>query len=1058
MHVAKRVNRYHYCSFVYHLSCRNLGGAVNEQLQAAATRGRLPCVARCLLLLTMLWSTGAFALDPAARFHDYVVDNWNIESGLPQISVLSITQDGTGYVWIGTQNGIARFDGVRFTVFDRQSSGIDTTMATVAYTDNKGEPWFGTPHGALHYTNGQFTLLRAGADNAAVQGIAEDADGSLLFATSLGVMRHTGGTLEPAMLEGEPCYSLLRQNDALWVGAIGALIRIRPHDITRYPLPAPLANARIAHVVADADSLWLGTSAGLYSFHDGKIEHAGLDPELDRLGVESLYRDHDGNLWLGTAPTLFRIRPDRSIERIGADAFVRDSWVLAIYEDRERNLWLGSQTESLFRLWNGWARRISQRDGLADPFVWSIVRDPHDRIVLGTNSNVVVLGEHGAEELVSGKQLPNPSAYDMFYDHRGRLWIGTRSGVAIYTNGKVERPPALAVLDPYQINAIAQVDDDYWIGSMGGLYRYRGDTLTRVGPAPGGTGARVRAIYARGVDDLLIGTEAGVREVRGGSMQTPAWAKPLDGLFVTYIAPIRPDLIGITTLDGGLGLLAGDRLLMLTSAQGLPSQNGWTFRIIDGHIYVAGIEGVWRLPIDALPDPAAAPTPSATAPVVHPEMVLSASGREPGSQRVRCCNGGAQARSAVDGDSLWLPTISGALRLDTRAIVSSQQRPSVVVEGLRHNGHWYATGAIPTLSTGGRDVEIDFTGLSFRDPHSLHFGYRLEGYDENWVDAGSRRAAFYTNLPPGDYRFRVRASLPDGVTSNSDISLDFSLPPRWYERLLVRLTLAGAVIGLTIALVMLRLRWYRARQHRLEQIVAERTHALSRANERLREVNQTLAQESQTDPLTGLHNRRFLLDHIQQLLKDGIGDGAALAFLLLDLDNFKRVNDDFGHAAGDSVLVQLSQLLRSVARVGDELLRWGGEEFLIVVKRVQPEQALEAAERIRSKLAAHTFHLGDGRELRVTGSIGFAIHPPGQELGAEFGWTMTLELADAALYRVKQWGRNGSAGLVAGPALASAHLSAQSLSQIDTLVDAGALRWLRPHGAPHLRLVRKKMD
>jgi diguanylate cyclase (GGDEF)-like protein len=1022
-------------------------------LQGKCAPARRPRVAvNCVLLLLGLFSTCAFALDPAARFHDYVLDNWNIESGLPQISVLSITQDGTGYIWIGTQNGIARFDGVRFVVYDRRNSGIDTTMATVAYTDRKGEPWFGTPHGVLHYTNGQFTVMRAGADNAAVQGIAEDADGSLLFATSLGVMRHSAGALAPAMLEGEPCYSLLRQEDSLWVGAGGTLIRIRPHDIARYPLPAPLANARINHIVADANSLWLGTNAGLYNFRDGKIDRAGLDPELDRLGVESLYRDHDGNLWVGTAPTLFRLRPDRSVERIGADDFVRDSWVLAIYEDRERNLWFGSQTESLFRLWNGWARRISQRDGLTDPFIWSIVRDPHGRIVLGSNSNVVALTADGAVELVSGKQLPNPSAYDLFYDKGGRLWIGTRSGLTTYTNGKVERTRALAALDPYQINAIEQSGEDYWIGTTGGLYRYRGDALERIGPAPGGTGARVRAIYVRGADNLLVGTEAGVREVRGSSMQTPAWAQPLEGLFVTYIAPIRPDLIGITTLDGGLGLLAGDHLLMLTSAQGLPSQNGWTFRIVDGHIYVAGIEGVWRLPVSALPDPALA---AGALPALHPEMVLSASGREPGSQRVRCCNGGALSRSAVEGDRIWLPTISGALRLDTRAIVSSQLKPSVVVEGLRYNGHWYADAAIPALRDGGRDVEIDFTGLSFRDPHSLRFRYRLDGYDESWVDAGSRRAAFYTNLPPGDYRFRVRASLPDGIASGDDSSLAFSLPPRWHERVVVRVALFCAIIGLAIALVMLRLRWYRARQHRLEQLVAERTQALSRANERLCEVNQTLAQESQTDPLTGLHNRRFLLDNIQQLLVDGVGEGTALAFLLLDLDNFKRVNDEFGHAAGDSVLVQLSQLLRSIARADDHLLRWGGEEFLIVLKRVQPEQALETAERIRTKLAAHTFHLGDGRDLHVTGSIGFAMHPPAAELRAHARWTLTLELADAALYRVKQWGRNGSAGLIGGPALAIMNFSAQSLLQIDTLVDAGALRWLRPAGATHLRLVRQ---
>jgi diguanylate cyclase (GGDEF)-like protein len=1025
---------------------------VNTSLQGTiAARGWWRVVAPLLLL----WCGAAAALDPQARFHNYVIDNWNIESGLPQISVISITQDGPGYMWIGTQNGIARFDGVHFSVFDRQTSGVDTSMAYVAYTDHNGEPWFGTPHGALHYTNGKFSILHAGHDSAAVQGIAEDSEGTLLFATGIGVMRLAGGALQPALLEGEAAYSLLRVDDTLWIGGMGVLTRVRPHDTTRFALPPALVNARIVHLVADGDALWVGTSAGLYRWNPGaeKIERGGLDPELDRAGVESLFRDSDGNLWIGTAPLLYRLRPDRRLEKIGTDDFVRDSWVLAVYEDREHNLWLGSQTESLFRLWNGWAWRISQREGLADPFVWSVLRDPQGRTLLGTNSNIVALDANGITQLVAGKQLPNPSAYELYYDHGGRLWIGTRAGVAIYTNGKVEKPAALTPLDAYQINAIEQVGDDIWIGSMGGLYRYRNDTLTRIGPPPGGTGSRVRAIHAHG-DDLLVGTESGVRIVRGDSMQAPQWAQPLEGRFVTSIGLIRPGLLGITTLDSGVGLMADERLLLLTTAQGLPGDNGWNFQVVGGRLYVTGIDGVWRVPLDALPDPA---QKRAELPLLRPEMVLSSSGRQPGSQRVRCCNGGAMARSAVDGDSIWLPTIAGALRLDTRAIVPTHEAPNVVVEGLRHNGTWYAADAVPRLQ-GIRDVEIAFTGLSFRDPHSLRFRYRLEGYDEDWVDAGARRTAFYTNLPPGEYRFHVRAQLPDGAVSGGDSSILFSMPPRWYERSLVRIAMGCGIAGLLALAVMLRLRGYRTRAQRLERLVAERTHALSRANERLRLVNETLAQESRTDPLTGLSNRRYLLDHIQQLVAEGSGSGSALAFLLLDLDAFKGVNDEYGHAAGDSVLVQLAQMLRHVSRADDLLLRWGGEEFLIVLKHVQPEQALETSERIRTRLAGHTFRLADGRELRLTGSIGFAMYPPSAELRDHCDWALSLELADAALYRVKQWGRNGSAGLIAGPDLTPTNLNPQSMLQLDALVESGVLRWLRAAGAPHLRLVRNALD
>ncbi len=1013
-------------------------------LQVRSPRRRVRWWAVCWLLV----AAPAAALDPQARFADYVRDNWNLESGLPQISALSITQDGTGYLWVGTQSAIARFDGARFVVFDRDATGIDTTLANVAYTDRRGEVWFGTPHGALHFHGDRFELLRAGEDNAAVQGIAEAADGTLLFATTLGVMRYDGGRLLPALLDGEPCFSLLRDGGTLWVGSAGMLVRVAENgELKRYVLAdAAPTNTRVQHLVADEGGLWLGTSAGLLRFESGRARAAGLDPALDRSGIESLYRDGDGNLWIGTAPTLYRLRPNGVLERIGADDFVRDSWVLSVYEDREHNLWLGSQTESLFRLWNGWARRVSQRDGLTDPFVWSVARDAHGRVLLGTNSNVVALDGNGAHELVPGRLLPNPSAYDLYADRHDRLWIGTRAGLAIYANGRIERPAALRGLDPYQINAIVETaDGEYWIGTSGGLYRYRDEALERIGPPPGGTGARVRAIHVLAADHLLIGTEAGVREVRGDSMSTPAWAVPFEGRFVSSIGPVRPGLLGLTTLDAGFGLLAGERLIVLTRAHGLPSDNGWGFRVIKGWIYVAGIDGVWRLRVADLPNPAGG------ARAVAPEMVLSASGREPGSQRVRCCNGGAAARLAADGTSIWLPSISGALRLDTEAIVTQQDPPPVVVEGLRHAGRWYPAGAGIELPAGERDVEIDYTGLNFRDPHSLRFRYQLEGYDRDWVDAGARRAAFYTNLPPGAYRFRVQVSLPGAISGRED-ALAFAVPPRWHEIPLVRIGLAFVALGLTMGLMRLRLRRYRQQQLRLEQLVEERTYALSRSNERLRQANLALAQASETDALTGLRNRRFLLEHIGRLLERGRAGDTRPAFLLLDLDHFKRVNDQHGHAAGDSILVQLSQLLHGINRADDELLRWGGEEFLILLMRVTPAQALEIAERLRQRIAAHGFRLANGQELHVTASIGFALHPP-LPLPA-LDWGYTLELADAALYRIKHEGRNGCAGLVAGTAPPPAATSAEALPPIEALIARGVLAWLRPPSAPRLRLVR----
>ena len=493
-------------------------------------------------------------------------------------------------------------------------------------------------------------------------------------------------------------------------------------------------------------------------------------------------------------------------------------------------------------------------------------------------------------------------------------------------------------------------------------------------------------------------------------------------------------------------LFRSGKLTVLTKSDGLPSDNGWGFRVVNGWMYVSGIDGVYRLPLESLPG-----VGHGAAHTLNAQMILSASGREPGSQRVRCCNGGATARIALDNSSIWLPTISGALRLDTQSIMAQSEPPSVVIEGLRNDGQWLAAKDNLALRGSNRDVEIDYTGLSFRDPHGLHFRYQLEGYDKTWTDAGTRRVAYYTNLPPGDYRFHVRVIQPEG-SAGGDGAFTFRLEPRWFEIAWVRVAGACVAIMAFIAIVLLRTRRYRRSQQRLQRLVDERTQALSRSNERLRQANLALEQASETDPLTGLRNRRFMLEHISRLLAHGTTENSRPAFLLLDLDNFKNINDKFGHAAGDSILVQISQLLQYLNRTEDELLRWGGEEFLILLMSVTQEQALEIAERIRASIASHPFRLSDGRDLQLTASVGFALHPLMPD--ARIDWPTTLEFADTALYTVKQSGRDGCAGIVAGRNAPPTNIRwSKELPNVEQLVEAGILRWLRPHGARHLRLV-----
>jgi diguanylate cyclase (GGDEF)-like protein len=222
----------------------------------------------------------------------------------------------------------------------------------------------------------------------------------------------------------------------------------------------------------------------------------------------------------------------------------------------------------------------------------------------------------------------------------------------------------------------------------------------------------------------------------------------------------------------------------------------------------------------------------------------------------------------------------------------------------------------------------------------------------------------------------------------------------------------------------------------------------------LQAANTLLSAEARHDALTGALSRRYFLDLLRHEIDRAHANHEPLCMAIADLDHFKQINDRFGHAAGDQVLVQLARMLEHLAREGDHALRWGGEEFLLIVKSVRAEQALDIAERVRLGVARHTFSTGAGRTLHVTCSIGVSLHPLRITSDQATDWSMTLELADAGLYRVKQEGRNGAIGLFAGPELTQMNPNMRSAATIEALLAGDALRWQRPNGSPQLRIVQ----
>lgn len=967
-----------------------------------------------LLASAVLFAGGAgpaHALDPDKAFHHYVRNTWSIEQGLPQISALAITQDRQGYLWVGTQAGLARFDGVRFTAYNPENTpGLAGIWINDLHVDPGNRLWVSTYRGLTLHEGGRFRIIPVvGAEPGApfdTRDIEPLASGRIMVAAPDGVYEATDAGLVLRHRLAHPANVLMAREDELWVGSRGRVYRITGDTTVVMPLPEGDADTVVTKLEESQGRLWAGTSAGLF-YRQGNtwLRHEGGAP-LATSPIESMLEDADGNLWVGMVQDLARLQSGRLKELVaspGAGPSVR-----AMFEDREGNLWLGSQWEGLTRMWNGWTRRYGPREGLEDSTLWSVARGPDGRIWAGTNSGLSVMQDGRFRQVVAGADLPHPNAYTLLPE-AGAVWIGTRRGVAVLRGDRLETPEMLAPMRSAQINGMLRDRAGaLWFATTQGLFRQRRDDLLQMGVADGFSDIRTRVLHETRDGRLLVGTQSGLYEVSGDRAVLVGLEAGLrDDLDITAIHELDDGKLVVGALSEEIFLFDGKRWTTFGRNSGIPVNSAF-FITHDrsGFLWVGGIRGIHRVPVDDLLAVA-----EGRATQVRGEMLLNERGDRRGGQKGYCCNGAGNAKGFIHGGELWLPTRDGVVAMSTTGIVKNPVAPRSLIERIRVGDTW--RDADPSadwqLPPESRDLSFEFTVLSFQDPNSIELRYRLVGYDDDWrtLEDPSRRVVNYTNLPPGAYVFEALGANNADVWSTSPAQLGFRIQPRFQETPLFYLLLAALLGSVVYAGYRLQLSSHRRQRQALELLVGQRTEALEVANLRLEEA-------SQTDPLTGLRNRRYLATQIpadiafydREAVRRGT-PGEVMVFALVDIDHFKAVNDRHGHAAGDRVLQQFAQVLGQLVRTGDYVARWGGEEFLIVFRPMQNRNIPILGERIRDAIARHRFAVGTDEPLSLTCSVGLVECPLFRDARGNLGWEQVVELADRALYYVKNHGRNG---------------------------------------------------
>jgi ligand-binding sensor domain-containing protein/signal transduction histidine kinase len=788
-------------------------------------------------LLLLLCAGSAGGLDPGRSAGDFARRAWQTDSGLPQNTVHSVAQTRDGYVWVATEEGLARFDGLSFRIFDRQNTpALKSNDVRALLAAGEDDLWVCTAAGLARLSGGEWRAFTT-ADGLASDDVAsayEDRAGAVWFATSGGLSRYAGGGFTNFTskdgLEGGGVLAVSEDSEGdLWVGTDEGLSRFREGVFTTETTGEGPTRGVTAIARGDDGRLWLGTSDGLSCLHEGRLQIFTTRDGLPNDRITALRAERGGGLWVGTAGGLARLRGGRfeTFEGRGEGDGLSGGIILALFEDAEGSLWVGTESEGLTQLKDRKFTTYTTREGLASDLVKSIYEDRAGGVWVGTYGGGLSLMKDGAVKTYTTEQgLASNIVLSLAEGADGALWVGTPDGLSRLRDGKFTTYTSAEGLPHDFVRSIyADRAGALWVGTRGGLARLRGEEFETYTTNEGLPDDFVGTIYEDAGGVLWVGTLGGLSRFESGRFKTYTTR---DGLSDNVVISIHGDAEGrlwIGTNGGGLNLFKDGRFTPFTTRDGLP--NDTVYRVLEdgrGRLWMSCNKGVFRLDKSELEEFAAGRA-RALSPVVY--------GTADG-MRTRECSGGGHPSAWRGADGrLWFSTIKGVAAVDPEHLPTNEQPPPAVVEQVRVDGETVAPRPDLRLPPGKSRFDFYYAGLSFVAPEKVRYRYKLEGFDRDWVDGGDRRVAYYTNLGPGEYRFMVLACNNDGVWSSQPATFGFRLEPHFYRTFwFYALVVAGA--GLVAwQLYALRLRQVRARYGAV----------LQERNRIAREIHDNLAQE-----------------------------------------------------------------------------------------------------------------------------------------------------------------------------------------------------------------------
>jgi diguanylate cyclase (GGDEF)-like protein len=960
-------------------------------------------IAQCFLVNTVVASTqGSYRSEQWEVANSDTIENGQrvVTIGLPQISVKAMVQDKSGLMWIGTENGLARFDGRHFEIFNTiNAPNLPSNWVTQLYSDDNEKVWVLTADGVAIFDGNTFSPLTGNKNT--YTSIAQTRNGDIWLAGN-GLWHYHDGSLSKARFATDDVISVNAHGDNLWLlERTNQLVRVNLQaeqsgsQQCRFQLPDDI---RIENTVVTASQVFFVASNRLYALQyandNCQLRYAthNVTQDIQRLS----HANSNRILALDTNGRLFRVTQSPEIALVPLDITLPDN----ITRDDPRLyssgdvIWLGTKTQGLISYWSTPIKRENTNSALANARVWSFFVS--DTVYAATDLGIFKKSESGEwRDYISPAFIEGEEAYS-FLIKDDTHYVGTRNGLYISRNNAMAFLPQKGV-DNVQINSLVDDADGVYIASNNGLFTI--DPERQVTRIPYFANQAVRSVY-RAVDNTLwVGTESGLYYNDGTVWQESMLPTP-NRPFVSSIT--EDDEKGVYVATYGAGLFYkpdSGAWVQYSGINGLPFQSLFSVNVAEEQVWLSSASGIFTLDLSALKDNE-----------INRVMLLRDDGTFVSRDALRCCNGAGNRRGVVFDERVYFPTLQGVLSLPLQ--VYQITSPAVVITGTFQNGIRIQQDSAIQLEDKNRHIEIGFTQPIFGSEDIAKYRYRLTDSANEWIYAGERNVAYFTNLPPGESTFEVQATF-DGIHWGSPAHLIINADGFWWEQWWAKVILIGLAILLLYGLVLLRTKALEAQNARLEHIVKDRTSAYENVNRQLEEKNVVLKHAANTDLLTGLNNRRVikeflpgLLELINRRLDKGNQHDVVCAIFLLDLDNFKRINDSFGHDKGDEVLISAANAIKHVSRADDCLLRWGGEEFLFIVPSILMSDITTLNKRIHGALA--NIHISLELPTPITFSAGATYIPWGEGAVDITTWQRSLLLVDWALYKVKNTGRNNT--------------------------------------------------